>query len=178
MAANESRCFSFPPIAKASAEILILGSMPGIESLRQQQYYAHRRNAFWSIMQSIFAIEKSSPYQQRCQQLKEKHVAVWDVLKACDRLGSLDSNIAPDTIEANDFNAFFSNHPKIQAVFFNGAKAEQIYMKYVQPSLEKPWQNITTSRLPSTSPANAALSLEKKQTIWHEQLSSIKNFIQ
>ena len=178
MSANESRCYSFPPIAKPSAEILILGSMPGLESLRQQQYYAHPRNAFWSIMQSLFAIEKSWPYQQRCELLTQQRVAVWDVLKACDRPGSLDSNIAPDTIEANDFNAFFQAHPKIRAVFFNGAKAEQIYMKYVQASLEKPWQNITTSRLPSTSPANAALSLEKKQTIWREQLSSIKQLIQ
>ena len=90
MSAHESRCYSFPPIAKPSAEILILGSMPGLESLRQQQYYAHPRNAFWSIMQSLFAIEKSRPYQQRCELLTQQRVAVWDVLKACER--SLEAN--------------------------------------------------------------------------------------
>lgn len=175
MSEKQSRCYSFAPIAKPSAEILILGSMPGLESLRQQQYYAHPRNAFWPIMQGMFAIETTLPYQQRCEQLTQHYIAVWDVLKACERPGSLDSDIAPDSIEANDFNTFFQQHQKIQAVFFNGAKAEQIYLKYVQLTLDTSCQKIQTSRLPSTSPANAAMSLEKKQAIWQEQLSSVKN---
>ncbi len=174
MSENLTRCYSFPPIAATSAKILILGSMPGAESLRQQQYYAHPRNGFWPIMQSLFAISTSLPYQQRCEQLTHQHIAVWDVLKACERPGSLDSNIASNSIEANDFNAFFQAHPKVQAVFFNGAKAEQIYMKSVLPTLDKIRQKIPTERLPSTSPAHAVLSLEEKQTIWHEQLSSVK----
>ncbi len=174
MSKNITRCYSFPPIAATSAEILILGSMPGAESLRQQRYYAHPRNAFWPIMQGMFAIETTLPYQQRCEQLTQHYIAVWDVLKACERPGSLDSNIAPDSIEANDFNTFFQQHQKIQAVFFNGAKAEQIYLKYVHPTLAQSSREIAISRLPSTSPANAAISLEKKQAIWQERLSSVK----
>lgn len=157
--------YSFPPLVGSAPRVLILGSMPGIASLEAQRYYAHPRNAFWPIMAKLFDVEKDAPYEQRCQQLTEAGVAVWDVLKACHRPGSLDQHIDPNTIEANDFAGFLNEHTSITAVFFNGGKAEQIFRRSVLatlssvPALEK---------LPSTSPAHAALNFEQKLEAWRK----------
>ena len=157
---------SFPPIANSDATCLILGSMPGVESLRQQQYYAHPRNAFWPIMASLFGFSEEWQYQTRCEYLANQGVAVWDVLKACHRPGSLDQHIDPDTIEANDFNQFLTQHHAIKAIFFNGAKAEQVFQRHVVPSLPPSTSSLTMLRLPSTSPAHASMNLEQKLTAW------------
>lgn len=162
-----TRCYSFPPIAAPSANVLILGSMPGRVSLDANHYYAHPRNAFWPIMHQLFDINIELEYQQRCKLLKTHHIAVWDVLKACNRQGSLDSSIDSSTIEANDFNDFFKSHPEIKRVFFNGAKAEQTYRRHVLKTLDKQWLSLPIVKLPSTSPAHAALSVQQKITQWH-----------
>ncbi len=119
----------FPPIAKPDATILILGSMPGQKSLDEHQYYAHPRNSFWPIMYQLFNIIDDLNYKQRKQLLIDKKIALWDVLKSCYREGSLDSDIDQTTIVANDFNSFFEKYSKIKVVFFNGAKAEQLFRK-------------------------------------------------
>jgi hypoxanthine-DNA glycosylase len=155
---------SFPPIADASARILILGSMPGEESLRAQQYYAHPRNAFWRLMGDLFDAGPELPYGKRTQQLKKAGVALWDVLASCMRKGSLDSAIAADSIIANDFQAFFASHRNITRVFFNGTKAEHSFRKHVLPTLTA--QPLQFTRLPSTSPAHAARSHAQKRTEW------------
>lgn len=155
--------YSFPPLVGKAPKVLVLGSMPGVASLEAQQYYAHPRNAFWPIMEALFDLDIGASYEERCQQLTEAGVAVWDVLKACHRPGSLDQHIDPDSIEANDFNVFLSQHPDIQAVCFNGSKAEQVFRRSVLanlsvvPILEK---------LPSTSPAHAAMRFEQKLEAW------------
>ena len=164
--------YSFPPLARTHATILILGSMPGIASLDAQQYYAHPRNAFWPIMASLFDVDLNASYQQRCQQLSDAGVAVWDVLKACYRPGSLDQHIDPATIEANDFSLFFHQHKQIQAVFFNGGKAESLFKRYVLADLPPIWQQLPQIRLPSTSPAHAALSFEQKVQQWRPLLTT------
>ena len=155
---------SFPPVADASARILILGSMPGEESLRAGQYYAHPRNAFWKLMGELFAADPELPYERRTQQLKKSGVALWDVLASCKRKGSLDSAIAADSITANDFQTFFARHRKINQVFFNGATAERSFRMHVLPGLTA--QPLQYTRLPSTSPAHAALSHAQKRTAW------------
>lgn len=155
---------SFPPVADASARILILGSMPGEESLRAGQYYAHPRNTFWKLMGELFDAGAELPYARRTQQLKKSGVALWDVLASCLRKGSLDSAIAADSITANDFQAFFARHQKITRVFFNGTKAEHSFRKHVLPALSA--QPLQFTRLPSTSPAHAALSYAQKRTAW------------
>jgi TDG/mug DNA glycosylase family protein len=156
---------SFPAIARTDARVLILGSIPGRESLRRQRYYAHPRNAFWPIVCQVFSIEDEY-YAARLTQLAEKGVALWDVLQACFRTGSLDSDIDNQTIVTNDFQAFFAGHPDIGRVFFNGAKAEMVYLKQVQPHLKGAAANLPLQRLPSTSPAHAAMSLEQKLDAW------------
>lgn len=157
---------SFPPIAGSDASILILGSMPGKASLQANQYYAHPRNAFWSIIEALFGIEKNLSYQTRCESLIQHQIAVWDVLKTCTRSSSLDSDIDESSIIPNDFQNFFSTHPKIQAVYFNGAMAEKTYLKRVLPVLPEVMANLATTRLPSTSPANASLNFQKKLEKW------------
>ena len=155
---------SFAPIEKADARILILGSMPGEASLRAGQYYAHPRNLFWRIMGELLGTDPGSPYEQRIQALKSARIALWDVLRSCRRKGSLDSDIDGESLVPNDFAAFFQCHPKITHVFFNGTKAEECYRKQVQPISEI--GTIEYLRLPSTSPANASISYERKLESW------------
>ncbi|MFW5425817.1 MAG: DNA-deoxyinosine glycosylase [Methylophagaceae bacterium] len=161
----------FPPIADSHAGILILGSMPSIKSLQQQQYYAHPRNAFWPIMSDLFGMEKEWSYQQRCNHLIANKLAVWDALKACRRQGSLDSNIDPNSVLANDFNTFFKQHPKIKLVVFNGGKAEQVFKQHVMPILNESFKQLGQTRLPSTSPAHASMTFEQKLQHWQQVLS-------
>lgn len=158
--------YSFPPIAAPDARILILGSMPGVLSLQKQQYYAHPRNAFWPITAKIFGFESSLPYEKRIDALRNSGVALWDVLHACYREGSLDSDIRQDSIIANDFAVFLAGHPKIQRVFFNGAKAENIFRNAVLPEIAH-LDTLRYQRLPSTSPAHAALSAHAKLQAWY-----------
>jgi TDG/mug DNA glycosylase family protein len=150
--------------------MLILGSMPSRESLAHNRYYAHPRNGFWPITTDLFGLT-AEQYDDRVLQLKQNRVAVWDVLKACFRAGSLDSDIDPKSIVTNDFQTFFAEHPEISRVFFNGAKAESIYLKHVLPGLEGSPATLKLQRLPSTSPAYAALSIEKKREAWRVLLS-------
>jgi len=163
---------SFPPIIGKVPKTLILGSMPGMESLKQQRYYAHPRNAFWPIMMSLFEQSHALDYQQRCDMLKQQQIAVWDVLKSCRRPGSLDQHIEAESMIANDFVAFMQTHPTIQQIFFNGGKAEQVFKRYVMKQLEATGISPRYLRLPSTSPAHAAMSFETKQQLWHQALST------
>ncbi|MFZ3017788.1 MAG: DNA-deoxyinosine glycosylase [Gallionella sp.] len=156
------RCF--PPIEDERARILILGSMPGRESLRANQYYAHPRNAFWPIMGEIAGAMPALPYEQRTLKLRAAGIALWDVLASCTRPGSLDSDIDPDSIHPNDFSAFFRKYPHIERVYFNGTMAEQSFRKHVLPQLAH--LPLQLQRLPSTSPANASLRFEQKLEAW------------
>jgi hypoxanthine-DNA glycosylase len=160
--------FCFEPIADPNAEILILGSMPGQESLAAGQYYANRRNAFWKIMTELLGFDPDSSYDARLHALKTARIALWDVLQSCTRDGSLDARIAADSITVNDFQRFFRTHEKIRAVFFNGAKAESAYRRYVLPTVST--VPVSYMRLPSTSPAHAALSYEQKLQAWQAAL--------
>lgn len=156
---------SFAPIASARSRVLVLGSMPGIESLRQQQYYAHPRNLFWGIVERLFGIDASAPYPKRVAALRARGVALWDVLHTCTRKSSLDSDIDPKSVVPNDFAAFFEKHRRIELVCFNGARAEHEYRKHVLPGLSPPCE-IEYQRLPSTSPANAGVPHAVKIAAW------------
>lgn len=160
-----TRIRGFPPIGRPDARILILGSMPSLESLNQQRYYAHPRNAFWPLMTSIYGLTGEN-YRERTNELADKGVAVWDVLKSCFRSGSLDSAIEDSTLVTNDFEGFFGEHPGIARVFFNGAKAESVFLKKVMPQLGAGSGKLSLMRLPSTSPAHAGMSLHEKKKAW------------
>ena len=155
---------SFPPIENPTAHILILGSIPGKESLRAGQYYAHSRNAFWPIMGELVGAAPALPYAARIKKLKSAGIALSDVLASCTRHSSMDADIETGSICANDFAVFFRAHPHIDNVFFNGTMAEQCFRKYVLPTLKA--RPLHLQRLPSTSPANASLSYEQKLDAW------------
>ena len=168
-----AQVFGFPPIGRADARILILGSMPSRESIARRQYYAHPRNAFWPIVSDLLTI-KARSYEDRVRQAQRRGIAIWDVLQACFRPGSLDSDIDDQTLVPNDFHPFFSEHPAIRRVFFNGAKAEAVYRKRVLPGLRGAAAALPLERLPSTSPAHAALSLEQKKAAWRVILEDLE----
>lgn len=156
---------SFPPISAPDAELLILGSMPGIASLEAGQYYAHPRNAFWPIMGNLFGAGPGLPYTERVAVLAARGVAVWDVLKLCVREGSLDAAIREEV--PNDFAAFFAAHPRIRRIGLNGGKAAASFRKYAARHMPAGAETII---LPSTSPAHAALSPAAKQAAWRGAL--------
>ncbi len=162
---------SFPPIARKDAKVLILGSMPGVASLAANQYYAHPRNAFWGIMDALFEAGPDLAYTNRVARLMTQRIAVWDVLKTCVRGGSLDSSIVEETIVPNDFAEFFAVHRKIEKVCFNGTKAENAFRRYVLPGLTGIKARVEFVRLPSTSPAHAGQSFEKKLAAWRKGLN-------
>ncbi|HET7675502.1 MAG TPA: DNA-deoxyinosine glycosylase [Gammaproteobacteria bacterium] len=157
---------SFNFSANSRARVLILGSMPGVESLRRQQYYAHPRNAFWDIMNELFGAGRELAYVRRLARLRARGIALWDVAQQCFRPGSLDARIQTASVVANDFPALFARCPHIHSVFFNGRTAENLYHRLVWPQLTQPQQMLDYTALPSTSPANASLNKAQKLAQW------------
>lgn len=157
-----------PPVAAAGARILILGSMPGQASLAAGRYYAHPRNAFWPIMGALFGAAPELPYVERLQRLTAAGIALWDVIASCERRGSLDADIVPGSVRANDFAAFFAAHPGIARLYFNGAAAETAFRRHVLPQLLPQLAGSLPPgrRLPSTSPAHAARGYAEKLAAW------------
>ena len=158
-----NRVNGFPAVSTTNARVLILGSMPGRASLEAGQYYAFGRNAFWKIMGDLFAASPDLAYPQRLSKLVENRLALWDVLVACLRPGSLDADIEIASAKANDFNLFFTTHPAISHVFFNGRTAESVFKRRVVPGLA---HNPVLTALPSTSPAHAGMTYEQKLQQW------------
>ena len=156
----------FPPIAEKTATVLILGSMPGEESLRRNEYYGHPRNTFWKIMAALFEFDYSIKYDERIKKIIKNKIALWDVMKFCERKGSLDTDIKNSTIIENDFYSFFNDCQNIRAVYFNGVKAEKEYLKRVLPTLSGLKRKISYMRLPSTSPAMTQVSFKAKILEW------------
>lgn len=147
---------SFLPIIDERSRVLILGSMPGVESLRLQQYYANPRNQFWKIIYGIFDEVPSQAYLERISFIKAKNIAVWDVIANCYREGSLDSNIRDKQV--NDFRALFKAYPSIATVMFNGGKAYETYKKWIGFGAIP---ELTFQKLTSSSPANTKKYEEK-----------------
>jgi hypoxanthine-DNA glycosylase len=156
----------FPPQSRPDATRLILGSLPGRKSLQMQEYYAHPQNAFWKIITQLFGAESPLPYTRRVRILTDHQLALWDVLAAAERPGSLDSSIVHASARTNDFAAFFRAHPQIRRVYFNGRKAEALYRRFVLPHLGPDFEELSYECLPSTSPAHAGMTFTRKLEIW------------
>jgi len=153
------KIYSFPPISDKHTKILILGTMPGKKSLKLNQYYGHGGNSFWKLMFAIFEESFSIDYNKRKNILLKNNIALWDVLKACEREGSSDNAILKE--ESNDFKTFFENHPEIKKIAFNGQNAEEYFNVY---SNHKP--DVEFISLPSTSPANTWKTFDEKLNEW------------
>ncbi len=139
----------FPPVVDERAKVMILGSFPSAQSLATGQYYANPRNAFWSITGELFGFEPGAPYDARLAALQSHAVALWDVLGSCRRIGSADSAIEPKSLVVNSFGDLFAEYPGITTIFFNGAKAAELYRRLATAP-----DQIEYRRLPSTSPAH------------------------
>lgn len=155
----------FDPVTGPEVTRLILGTIPGIRSLEAGRYYAHPRNAFWHIIEVLLSGQPVPDYNLRKNLLIRSGIALWDVLKAAGRRGSLDTAIVPETIVVNDFIRFFEDHPLITQVFFNGRNAENLFRRHVRPVLSLD-RRLRYMCLPSTSPANARLTTPEKVTAW------------
>ncbi|MGB8386751.1 DNA-deoxyinosine glycosylase [Mycobacterium sp.] len=139
----------FPPVIDDHATVLILGSFPSAQSLVTGQYYANPRNAFWPITSELFAFDANAPYAARLAALRSRGVALWDVLHRCRRMGSADSAIDPKILTVNNFSELFASYPALTQVYFNGAKAAELYRRLAATA-----DAVDYRRLPSTSPAH------------------------
>ena len=149
---------SFAPEVLESTRLLILGSLPGQQSLRQMQYYAHPQNQFWRLVGAVIDTDLVAlPYAARLVALKTAGIGLWDVVGSATRVGSLDSAIRD--AETNDLAALVATLPALQAIAFNGATAYRIGSRLLtgSPAL---------IALPSSSPAHASMSFETKRTTW------------
>lgn len=147
--------YSFPPISDPMAEVLILGTMPGEKSLKLNQYYGHGGNQFWKLAFAIHDTRFSSDYSSKKEILIKNRIALWDVLKVCERTGIADSAINNE--ESNDFASFFKVHPQIKLIAINGSNAETYFNTYSHIKT-----NINKITLPSTSPANTWKTFDEK----------------
>jgi hypoxanthine-DNA glycosylase len=153
---------SFSPIIDQRARTLILGTMPGKESLSKGQYYAHPRNQFWRIMSSILKVPETLNYDQKTAILQEHGIALWDVLAHCERKGSLDSAIKKEI--PNNIETLIREYHDIRKICFNGGKAKIFFHKHGNVIID----GITYIKLSSTSPTPGknVKSLEEKMLEW------------
>lgn len=174
VAAGRAPAIGFPPIARADARLLILGSLPGAASLARQQYYAQPQNSFWPILAALLNFDPLLPYAERAAQLPAHRIALWDVCRSARRAGSLDSAIDRASILPNDFAAFFQTHPHLRAIAFNGRTAEHLFRSLVLPTLPASAAELRFLALPSTSPAHASLRLADKLARWRALLDPLE----
>ena len=160
------RILSFPPIIDRDCRKMILGSMPGEESLRRAEYYGNSHNSFWKILCDIFCGSYLNNYNDRVAMLLKNHIAVWDVIYECEREGSLDSAIK--NAQPNDIGWLLSDYTRISSILFNGSRAAEYFKKFIYKSNFN--NAIIYSYLPSTSPANARLDYKNKLKAWREAL--------
>lgn len=162
--------YSFEPIVSINCKVLLLGTMPGVESLRKQQYYGYKYNAFWRIIYALFSREPDEEYEKRKVFLLDHDIAVWDVLKACEREGSSDSDIKQPV--PNDFVSLYQQYPNIRSVCFNGGPAGRLYKRFIKETGVR-CQTQTFYSLPSTSPAYT-ITFEKKLEQWQLLLQLLR----
>ncbi len=147
-----------PPLFDEHSRILILGSFPSVKSRKAQFFYGHPQNRFWKVVAGIFGEDIPETVPDKRAFLLRNHIAVWDVIHSCDIEGSADSTIR--NVVPNDLNVILSN-ADIRAIFVNGKTSEKYYNKYIEPEL-----GIKAVCLPSTSPANAAWSVDRLKEAW------------
>lgn len=153
---------TFEPVFDRYSEILILGTFPSVKSRENMFYYGHPQNRFWKVIANIKGVTVPESIEEKRRLLLESHIAVWDVIKSCSISGSSDSSIRDVT--ANDISRLLTN-TNIQTIYGNGAKACELYNRYVKAETGR-----EIVKLPSTSPANAAYSLERLCQLWSTAL--------
>lgn len=172
---SQPNCIGFPPSICNDCRVLILGSMPGVASLKAQQYYAYAQNRFWPMMSLLLENTETVPeiYEERLHMLHRHHIGLWDAIGTCDRDGSLDSAIQNET--GNDFSVLLEKHPSVKLICCNGAKAFQCFKKWNKALLTR--EGLTVLSMPSTSPANARWRMEMLVNTWRNALEQVPGVI-
>ena len=150
---------SFAPVIATNPKILILGSLPGDRSLKENEYYAHPQNRFWPIITDILNANPGLDYNKRIHLLQTSGICLWDVCETALRMGSMDTDILKET--PNDISALLDKNRSIFAILFNGKKAEQLFDRY-----HRRRANLQYFTLPSTSPANARYRRDQLVQAW------------
>jgi hypoxanthine-DNA glycosylase len=164
------RLTGLAPVADARSRLLVLGSMPGGVSLERGEYYAHPRNRFWRLMEDILGVAGTS-YDERIAAILDAGIALWDVLKHCDRVGSLDSSIRADSEVPNDLAGFLERHARVRTILLNGGKAAGSFRKHTEPRLSGPLRDrVEWWAVPSTSPANTTISFPDLLAVWRDRI--------
>lgn len=156
-----------PPTWNEHSEILILGSFPSVKSREAAYFYGHPQNRFWRVLAALFEESVPETKEERKAFLLRHHIAVWDVIASCRITGSSDSSIKD--VKVNDLTLILSGAP-IRQIFVNGKKAEALYNRYLLPQI-----GLHAACLPSTSPANAAWSVEKLVSSWSRILEDLRS---
>lgn len=156
-----------PPLLGPAPRVLVLGSMPGAASLAAREYYAHPRNAFWTIAGEALGFDPTAPYHARAAGLAAAGIALWDVIGACRRRGSLDAAIEPASIRVNPIGELIAAQATIARVLTNGGLASRLFARHLAHALPR---TVEVHAMPSTSPANASWSLERKRAAWRSAL--------
>jgi hypoxanthine-DNA glycosylase len=155
-----TRLVGLPPVIGPQTRLLVLGSFPGLASLREQRYYGHPRNQFWKILSALWSVELvSMGYHARLDEVRSRGLGIWDVYAACEREGSLDADIRH--AELNDFARLQRECPSLQAIAHNGGESFR-HARHTQAL------GLPVHQLPSTSPANASWSVERKLAAWRD----------
>lgn len=156
---------TFGPVYDVDSKILILGSLPSVKSREQQFYYGHPQNRFWKVLTAVFGGTEPETIDQKKDILLKNHIALWDVIASCDIIGSSDSTIK--NVKENDMRIILDS-ADIMAICFNGGKAYELFKKYCGQYIHEDKPKLV--RLPSTSPANAAWSLDRLTLAWRDGL--------
>ena len=151
---------TFEPVFNKDSKILILGSFPSVKSRENNFYYGHPQNRFWKVLAKLFEEDVPETIEDKKSFLFEHHIAVWDVIESCTIIGSSDSSIKD--VVVNDFSKVLENSV-IERIYVNGGKAYELYHKYAEKQT-----GVKAVKLPSTSPANAAWSIDRLCEVWRE----------
>ena len=163
---------NIPPLYNRDSKILILGSFPSVKSREAQFFYGHPQNRFWRVMEQLFGVRGLNETEVKRRFLLEHGIAVWDVIASCDIRGSADDTI--ENVIPNDLTVIL-DAARIQTIYVNGSKAYELYERYIAPKLKERYGRLANAvRLPSTSPANAAWSLEKLVPVWSRILTGMR----
>lgn len=160
---SEALCIGLPARVEVDCRVLVLGSMPGVASLQEQQYYAHPRNRFWPLLGDLCGFDPALAYEARLRALADAGVGLWDVIGQCQRRGSLDADIVRGSEVPNALPALIAGLPGLRLIACNGGAAWQALQRWVVPDLAAAPALLA---LPSTSPANAAWSLPRLRQAW------------
>lgn len=160
------RVASFRPRVTPDCRVLVLGSMPGVASLKAQNYYAHPRNAFWPIMAMLTGLDAGAPIDQRIDRLNRAGIGLWDVLANCERRGSLDAAIDRSTEVPNAIPKLAGALPKLAVIALNGGLAQTAFRRHFGKDASLAARDIQQFALPSTSPAHASRRFAEKLAAW------------